>query len=122
MKVNELSGAALDWAVAKSEGLMLYKDEILNGVKMEGWHASGYYMDANRWLPLGMLRYSTDWAQGGPIIEREEIAIDYDPDIWNAAMYGEPCYLSGPTPLVAAMRCFVASKLGDEIEIPKELT
>jgi hypothetical protein len=28
----------------------------------------------------------------------------------------------GPTPLIAAMRCFVASKLGDEIEIPKELT
>lgn len=30
-------------------------------------------------------------------------------------------YLCGPTPLIAAMRCFVASKLGDEVEIPEEL-
>lgn len=29
--------------------------------------------------------------------------------------------LIGPTPLIAAMRCFVASRLGDEIEIPEEL-
>lgn len=27
----------------------------------------------------------------------------------------------GPTPLIAAMRCYVASKLGDEVEIPEEL-
>jgi hypothetical protein len=27
----------------------------------------------------------------------------------------------GPTPLIAAMRCYVASKLGDEVEIPSEL-
>jgi hypothetical protein len=27
----------------------------------------------------------------------------------------------GPTPLIAAMRCYVASKLGDEIDIPEEL-
>lgn len=27
----------------------------------------------------------------------------------------------GPTPLIAAMRCFVASKLGDEVEVPDEL-
>jgi len=27
----------------------------------------------------------------------------------------------GPTPLIAAMRCYVASKLGDEVEIPQEL-
>jgi hypothetical protein len=27
----------------------------------------------------------------------------------------------GHTPLIAAMRCYVASKLGDEVEIPQEL-
>ena len=27
----------------------------------------------------------------------------------------------GPTPLIAAMRCYVTSKLGDEVEIPKDL-
>lgn len=46
--------------------------------------------------------------------------------------YGEPCgevyemteseCSYGPTPLIAAMRCYVASKLGDEVEIPEELS
>jgi hypothetical protein len=30
--------------------------------------------------------------------------------------------LDGPTPLIAAMRCYVASKLGDEVELPEELS
>lgn len=29
--------------------------------------------------------------------------------------------LIGPTPLIAAMRCYVASKLGDNVEIPEKL-
>lgn len=109
MKVSELSGAALDWAVSKAIGVP-YRYSVTTG---------GDYNGNTTWYTRF---FSTNWAQGGPIIEREEIAIDYDPDVWNAAMYGEPCYLSGPTPLVAAMRCYVASKLGDDIEIPKELT
>jgi hypothetical protein len=27
----------------------------------------------------------------------------------------------GHTPLIAAMRCYVASKLGEEIDVPEEL-
>lgn len=30
-------------------------------------------------------------------------------------------YMEGSTPLIAAMRCYVASKLGDEVEIPEAL-
>ena len=72
---------------------------------------------------------STDWVQGGPIIEREEIqtfvanAIDgkwcakpRDSEYWD---FDDAAY--GPTPLIAAMRCFVASRLGDEVDIPEEL-
>ena len=34
----------------------------------------------------------------------------------------EMCYLEhGPNPLIAVMRCYVASKLGDEVNIPEEL-
>ena len=73
--------------------------------------------------------YSTDWADGGPIIEREEIALepmtdsDYG-DGWLATRVEGPavCMEFGPTPLVAAMRCYVASHLGDEVEVPDELT
>jgi hypothetical protein len=46
----------------------------------------------------------------------------YDEDYgeWNAG-WGCINRSSGPTPLIAAMRCYVASKLGDEIEIPENL-
>jgi hypothetical protein len=89
---------------------------------------------------------STNWAQGGPIIEREGIGILFDggsacrkaswfatPDDQSistsyegecfdpAFMVSEDAGVYGPTPLIAAMRCYVASKLGDEVEIPEEL-
>jgi hypothetical protein len=81
----------------------------------------------------GFIQYkpSTDWAQGGPIVEREEIGIkrnapcsdgrqwEASPSITAKGAGGKFGY--GPTPLIAAMRCYVASKLGDEVEIPEEL-
>lgn len=109
MKVNELTGAALDWAVAKCEGFDLLN--IYGHIRMD-------------FCP----RYSTDWAQGGPIIEREGLYICLTPlaetpdEKWMATdKYGQITEY-GPTPLIAAMRCYVASKLGDEIDLPKELT
>ena len=91
MKTSELSGMQLDWAVAKADG---YPDEDIS-------------VDWN---------YSTDWAQGGPIIEREGIAIYlYGNSEWNAHLGGKESV--GLTPLIAAMRCYVASKLGDEVEL-----
>lgn len=69
-------------------------------------------------------KYSINWAKGGPIIERENICIDLMlNNDWLAVCrkITDGPLLSGPTPLIAAMRCFVASKLGDEIEFPNEL-
>ena len=122
MKTSELTGAQLDWAVAKCE----------DGVNID---ASGL-----PWLPdespnehgeAVWFKPSTDWAQGGPIIEREEIEIRkgnplYFPKGNELGEYYEPLWLAGKqhgqTPLIAAMRCYVASKLGDEVEIPEELS
>lgn len=69
---------------------------------------------------------STNWKQGGPIIERERISVvDVDGyDFWKADKLDKeaiPVISYGPTPLIAAMRCFCASRLGDEVEIPEEL-
>jgi hypothetical protein len=105
MKTSEMTGAALDWAVAKCEG---QPDEWMAD------HKRGYINSP-----------STDWAQGGPIIERELIEIGaHEPEgfEWVARDYWKENTMTGPTPLIAAMRCFVASKLGDNIEIPEELT
>jgi hypothetical protein len=123
MKTSELIGADLNWLVAKCEGLLLHKNVYLNGVFIDEWSASGYFVDPNMWIGLGALQYSSKWAQGGPIIEREKITLSYvgearsecRADIEAGAM------MYGSTPLIAAMRCYVASKLGDEVEVPEEL-
>jgi hypothetical protein len=113
MKTSELTGAALDWAVAKCEG---YFDKDMAWIE-NGKVEVAYYTDYSP---------STNWAQGGEIIERERIDVMWCGDRWCAyAMTpdGETQLQDeGDTPLVAAMRCYVASQLGAEIEIPKELT
>jgi hypothetical protein len=97
-KTNKLTGAALDWAVAKCEG-------------MEGAFLANPYS------------YSTNWIFGGPIIEREKLDVFCSDVIWGSAWDRHPNVVcTGETPLIAAMRCYAASKLGGEIEIPKELT
>lgn len=109
MKTSELNGAALDWAVAKCEGL---NPPIVNGS-----------------MDIGDCPdYSTDWDQGGPIIEREWLDVtpwpnESDEEIrWQCNQHDvSDCCYYGPTPLIAAMRCYVASKLGDEIEVPEAL-
>jgi hypothetical protein len=70
-------------------------------------------------------KYSTNWAHGGPIIEREGITIarmgEYQWSEWGAALNNFDFDKEGKTPLIAAMRCYVASKLGDTVEIPTDL-
>ena len=115
VKTADLIGLALDWAVAEcleATRIQLYE---YNGRRMirvslpEGIHAP--------WEPS---RY---WGQGGQIIEREWIELSAYHDQWLAVFHGEDCSIDqdGPTPLIAAMRCFVASRLGDEVDVPDEL-
>ena len=106
MKTNELSGAALDWAVAKCEGVddKFWDDDRL--CFLNEWDED--------------IEPSTNWAQGGAIIERERIELEHDGFVWWARIKADEDY-SGPTPLIAVMRCYVASKLGDEVQLPEEL-
>jgi hypothetical protein len=94
LKTSEAEGEALDRLVAQCEG------QVYHG---PAW-----------------TKYSTDWAQAGPIIERERIClIDQGGDYWQALWGWKEAF--GSTPLIAAMRCYVASKLGDEVEVPDGL-
>ena len=120
MKTSELTGAALDWAVAKCEGYTgLHKIEWV-WPQLVMWPPRKAYGVVD----LCELGYSTDWAQGGAIIAREKIATNYSMkrECWFAENFIETQTESGDTPLIAAMRCYVASKLGDDIELPEELT
>jgi hypothetical protein len=118
MKTSELTGAALDWAVAKCEPddtLAVYFDE-----------STGEPLCHDDWPNNQEYKPSTDWAQGGLIIERERISVisDYHEikEGWLAESYDNEVLEFGPTPLIAAMRCYVASKLGDEVDVPEEIS
>jgi hypothetical protein len=112
-KTAELTGIALDWAVAKITNPEWWDDGYMDGDPMAALDMD----DGAVYSP------STNWAQGGPIIEREKLVISPDPQHgWRAMPYMDLTEFYGPTPLVAAMRCYVASVLGDEVDIPEELT
>ena len=126
IKTSELSGAALDWAVAKCEGLNPDESGLVEIGTFKGRAVS---------VPI-FYAPSQNWAQGGPIIERERIQLRDHIDLrlhwtaslhvmnsnWVGKMVSSTVFEDGPTLLVAAMRCYVASKLGDEVEVSDELT
>ncbi len=119
MKTSELSGATLDWVVANIE--LTGHDDYTNVLMVT-------VGDDNDWK----YNPSTNWMQGGPIIERERLQLSpglaHDEHGWSAVRYDHlfdddlDCFMGGDTPLIAAMRCYVASKLGDEVEVPEELS
>jgi hypothetical protein len=125
MKTSALTGVALDWAVAKADEerdvLFCQRQYGRLLVRIAGDHETSDV----EWVYAP----STDWKQGGPIIEREGISVKTWHGVWQAELeflpdddthyrYGNG---AGPTPLVAAMRCYVASKLGETIDIPEGL-
>lgn len=114
IKTSELTGLALDWVVAKCDGHNLELFDV--GEPTLRW--VGEHMPARQ--------YSTQWSAGGPIIERERISVlnphgHHLGGGWCAGRMSNNYQQTGPTPLIAAMRCYVASKLGDEVAVPNEL-
>ena len=113
VKTSELTGAALDWAVAKCGEWDGNTDADL----------LGYVRGADGWA----YNPSIDWSQGGAIIEWERICLTLPrwDGCWTATKVDEQhddhFVFHGPTPLIAAMRCYVASKLGEEVDVPNEL-
>jgi Protein of unknown function (DUF2591) len=114
----------LDFAVAKCQGANLVTEGDHAGLLH--WPSPKFGLEP-KWT-LGAPNYSTDWTQGGPIIDREKIDIEHTnsmPSITYAKKMGDEPYgstrIDGPTPLIAATRCYVANKLGHEIEIPTAL-
>lgn len=120
IKTAELAGLALDWAVAVCEGYDDWDDEdpeYLGFGRKDGHIVFEGILD---------LPYSSNWAQSGPIIERELIGVapsTQHEKWWVAGTIYENEFFKqeGHTPLIAAMRCYVASELGDEVDVPDEL-
>ena len=115
IKVSTASGPVLDRMVAKLVGKSYVKGDT-------DYAPDGRIYQRGTAQPTGP-HYSTDWAQGGPIIERERYTTNYLYSIekWEAYHQSAGRAHYGPTPLIAAMRCYCCSKLGDEVEVPDEL-
>lgn len=121
IKTSELVGTQLDWAVAKCEGATEFSSDGISICFM--LHGKQRVL-GNGFCPGMNYSPSTDWAQGGPIIERENIGIGHawEGNDWLACAHDMSApVICGPTPLTAAMRCYVASKLGDMVDIPDNL-
>jgi hypothetical protein len=123
-KVSDLEGNLLDQAVAKAEGW------VWNGECWCGMPTAFTVMECvSELLP----NWSAAWELAGPIIERERICVS-TPNIkggsyswWEAtaAFSYHPATAGnktaegiGPTPLIAAMRAYVATKFGKEVYLP----
>lgn len=147
-KTSELTGALLDAAVAKAIGILVtpaddhptqpghckkLREEW--GCHVVRWFAADE--DGNETAEEGGWEAitnwgspSTNWNDGGPIIERERIDVAApdefsDDERWFAGIYHDSarhatprnCEMRGETPLIAAMRAFVAYKLGEEVDL-----
>ena len=99
MDVNELTGTDLNKAVAECLGIVHTR---YNGQVVDEYG--------------NPLMYDDDWSLAGEIIEREKIATNYSMkrECWFAENFIETQTEIGATPLIAAMRCFVASKQGEQ--------
>ena len=137
ISVSNASGVALDWMVAIAKGvhpsdILVTPTRLYRRMRDEEGHLTGSYMTGPEFL------FHKMWESGGPIIDREGICLKSearDHSLWlaqfaytkevlrlpNARLVHSYCLQRGPTPLIAAMRCYVASKLGDEVEVPEEL-
>ena len=112
LRVSNLVGQALDWAVAKAESVPVFNDH-------QGW-VRKLPDDTSAWRP------SCNWSQGGPLLDKHRGGAQHNPALTVDASYsGGPacagiwCY--GPTALVAFCRGLVNHKLGDTVQVPKEL-
>lgn len=127
VKTQNLIGPALDWAVATAKG---YKTQMWHGYRYPG---TPNEQIVSRGISIGE---RDDHGQIGYEATRPDVFVsllneakigvgpteegDIFPDKWIAAEADSPFFF-GPTPEIAVARCYVASELGDEVNVPDEL-
>lgn len=122
MKTADLSGALLDYYVARAEGIPAEQLSFYNVPRTDLVHVVRDWTTKAGITEKESLMYSTDWAQGGPLLDKYRIELtDLDGDGWLA----DVCvreedwtkllgYATGDKPLEAICRAVVSSAFGDE--------
>lgn len=110
MEVAHLEGTLLDYWVSRASEVNAYEMPDACGGRL--------VLDIEC-VDYGFIPYnpSSSWRLAGPIIEQNKISVEWTRDGWKASksIGGGHIYFSGEGPLIAAMRCFVASKLGKTV-------
>ncbi|CEL30236.1 phage protein NinX family protein [Pseudomonas fluorescens] len=113
VKTQDLSGAALDWAVAQAEQVK---------VTVNGAFSEKVFIGSKSGLIKGLYKPCADWSHGGLLIEKYAVEFEW---ITDATIRAEvpACASSGygNKHLTAACRAIVASVLGETVSVPKEL-
>lgn len=134
VKTAELSGSALDWAVAKAIkwieplfgiGAIRYIEadsylmmETPDPDEPEDITKPSHFNHYEQWSP------SRIWSQGGPLIEKHMVGVDLDRQgLWVATPinWTAETVQYATTPLIAACRAIVADNLGDTVQVPADL-
>jgi len=124
VKTANLVGEALGWAVGRVEGLSLQLAEP--GYNAVPWRVFARYQGQ---ATAHSKRYNPweDWTLGGPLIDKHLGSAHHNPHLedsscrYSAGPAGAGIWLYGPNALVAFCRTLVLTKLGDTVQVPKEL-
>ena len=120
MKTAELIGPSLNWAAAEALGgeRKPYRFASNEDAPMDMAWVFPYGYACTRWAP------STEWSQGGPLIDKHKIDLHFDGRAWWAqagTVAAGPLACRHESVLIAACRAIVAAKLGDVVSVPAEL-
>lgn len=115
-KTAELEGELLDIAVALALGIqpnLRHKGKPLTDCYLIPFDTGPSEGSAG-----DIFQPSTRWDHGGPIIERAKINTFWHEGRGRWCADKDDLGLDGPTLLIAAMRAYVTSVFGEEVEIP----
>jgi len=114
VKVEELDGSALDWAVANAVGIFVHKSFAVGVIPFVLKSSDG-----SRYSP------TKDWRELGPLIDRYHISFDVvltKNSVFVAAKTGgDEFWYAGENHLVAACRAIVAAYAGPTVTVPRDL-
>ncbi|EKT4479052.1 DUF2591 domain-containing protein [Pseudomonas putida] len=122
VKTADLAGEALGWVLGKAEGLDVFLAPPQYGSPWRVFARYSYTVTEHT------KRYNPweDWALGGPLIERHMVSLhcpQSTDDVWAGWVItdkGEFCQAGGNA-LIAACHAIISAKLGDTVQVPKEL-